>query len=66
MKPLVSQPVKPGILENPVRSQTAWPAGRRALQFSFLLTLLIMVISTARIGAQAIRSWFSSPSPFAC
>lgn len=55
MKPLVSQPVKPSVLENPVRSQTFWPAGHRALQFSFLLAVLIMVISTARIGSQVIR-----------
>jgi hypothetical protein len=55
MKPLVSQPVKPAVLENPVRRQTIWPAGRRALQVSFLLAVLIMVVSTARIGTQVIR-----------
>ena len=55
MSPLVSQPVKQAVLENPVPRPTLWPAGRRALQFSFLLAVLIMLIATVRIGTQVIR-----------
>jgi len=52
---MVSQPIKSGVLENPVGRQTNWPAGRRALQVTFLLAVLIMVVSMARIGTQVIR-----------
>lgn len=55
MKPLVSQPEKAGVLEDPVRRQTVWPAGRMTLQLSFLLAVLIMFIATLRIGSQVIR-----------
>lgn len=55
MKPQVSQPVKPAIQEDPARRQSNWPAGRRALLFSFVLAVLIMSIATVRIGTQVIR-----------
>jgi hypothetical protein len=55
MHPLINQSDEPGALVNPGHRQIVWPTGRRALQFSFLLAVLIMLIASLRIGSQVIR-----------